>query len=645
MAKIRILPDALASQVAAGEVVERPAALVRELVENSLDAGATHIEVHAQRGGIAMIRIVDDGSGMDREDAMLCLERHATSKIRTKEDLGAIHTFGFRGEALPSIASVSRFRLATREKSALVGTEIEVNGGKLVGVRDHGGAPGTVIEARSLFFNVPARRKFLRTENTEFAHVEQQLRLHAIANPQTAFTLTHNGELVLHLPATRDMLERIRGLVGDELASRLLKVEETTVQGVTVSGYIGGPGMSRSNRQMQTTYLNGRPIESASISYGLREGYHTALMKGQYPVTFLFIQMDPHAFDVNVHPAKKEVRFHDGHSVRDAISRCVSHTLENAAKLPTGHAPARAMPAAPAAARVPLVPDSRQEQFAMPVAVSSAPLRNIAPAPATTPASTPRTQPAAPAVSHRVADVLERIAAARTTPAIEPQAPEAAAPAEASEQEEPQPSPAPAKAEPAEPPEYRIIGVLQKLYVLMEGKEGLVLMDQHAAHERVNFEKFRRAIESGGVPCQRLLLPVTLQTTPRDADLLRQNLPSLNRLGIEIEPFGPNIFKVETLPSFLKTDDPAAWLDQVIEELSSLSTKSSSLRLSEDAIATIACRASVKSNDVLSIPEMQALLKDLFACEMPYCCPHGRPTLVQISTSELERKFGRRAPG
>ena len=615
--------------------MERPAALVRELVENSLDAGARHIEVHAQRGGIAMIRIVDDGSGMDREDAMLCLERHATSKIRTKEDLGAIHTFGFRGEALPSIASVSRFRLATLEKEALVGTEIEVNGGKLVAVRDHGGAPGTVIEARSLFFNVPARRKFLRTENTEFAHVEQQLRLHAIANPQVAFTLTHNGELVLHLPATRDMLERIRGLVGDELASRLLKVEEATVQGVTVSGYIGGPGMSRSNRQMQTTYLNGRPIESASISYGLREGYHTALMKGQYPVTFLFIQMDPHAFDVNVHPAKKEVRFHDGHSVRDAISRSVSRTLEHAAKLPTGHAPARTVPATPAAARTPLVPDSRQEQFAMPVAVSSAPLRNIAPAP----------QPAAPAVSHRVADVLERIAAGRSTPAIEPQAPEAAAPQEAPDEEVPEEAATPAKAEPAEPPEYRIIGVLQKLYVLMEGKEGLVLMDQHAAHERVNFEKFRRALETGGVPCQRLLLPVTLQTTPRDADLLRQNLSSLNRLGIEIEPFGPNIFKVETLPSFLKTDDPAAWLDQVIEELSSLSTKSSSLRLSEDAIATTACRASVKSNDVLSIPEMQALLKDLFACEMPYCCPHGRPTLVQISTAELERKFGRRAPG
>lgn len=609
MSKIRILPDALASQVAAGEVVERPAALVRELVENSLDAGARHIEVHAQRGGSALIRIVDDGTGMDREDAMLCLERHATSKIRTKEDLGAIRTFGFRGEALPSIASVSRFRLATREKDALVGTEIEVNGGKLSAVRDHGGASGTVIEARSLFFNVPARRKFLRAENTEFAHVEQQLRLHAIANPQVAFTLTHNGELVLHLPATRDMLERIRGLVGDELASRLLKVEEQTLRGVTVSGYIGGPGMSRSNRQMQTTYLNGRPIESASISYGLREGYHTALMKGQHPVTFLFIQMEPQAFDVNVHPAKKEVRFHDGNGVREAIARGVSRTLENAAKLPSGHVPAGRM--ASSTVQIPARPEilmSEDHQEVLPIQAppSAAPLRQL------------------PAVS-----------TAFSGAATKPQEVIAAVP----EPGGPPAPPAPAASD------FRIIGVLRKLYVLMEGAEGLVLMDQHAAHERVNFEKFRRALEAGGVPCQRLLMPITLQTTPRDSDLLRQNQDALNRLGIEIEPFGPNIFKVEAVPAFLRADDPAAWLDHVIEELGSLSAKTSSLRLSEDAIATTACRASVKSNDVLSIPELQALLKDLFACEMPYCCPHGRPTLVQISAAELERKFGRRAPG
>ncbi len=609
MSKIRILPDALASQVAAGEVVERPAAVVRELVENSLDAGASHIEVHAQRGGMAMLKIVDDGSGMDREDAMLSLERHATSKIRTKDDLAAIMTFGFRGEAVPSIASVSRFRLATREKDALVGTEVEVNGGKLIEVRDHGGASGTTIEVRSLFFNVPARRKFLRTEPTEFSHVEQQVMLHAIANPHVAFTLTHNGNPVFHLPATRDLLERIRGLMGGELASRLLKVEQQTHHGVTISGYIGGPGMSRSNRQQQITYLNGRPIESASISYGLREGYHTALMKGQYPVTFLFIQMDAHAYDVNVHPAKKEVRFHDGNSVRDAIARAISRTLETANKLPTGHVPRRVEaelavettpPPLKLAPQVEMPPPPKQEVFRLPVTPASAPLKR-------------EFLPPEPPKAVSAPEPLPALKAPETT-------------------EEPK------------VPEFRIIGVLQKLYVLMESPEGLVMMDQHAAHERVNFEKFRRALESGGVPCQRLLMPITLQTTPRDSDLLKQNLPALGKLGIEIDAFGPNTFKVEAVPAFLKTDDPAAWLDGVIEELRSLSSKTSSLRLSEDAIATTACRASVKSNDVLSIPELQALLKDLFACEMPYCCPHGRPTLVQIGTAELERKFGRRAP-
>jgi DNA mismatch repair protein MutL len=263
-----------------------------------------------------------------------------------------------------------------------------------------------------------------------------------------------------------------------------------------------------------------------------------------------------------------------------------------------------------------VIPVSRQEELEMPVTPSSAPLRQMPVA------SVPR-------------------------PGLEPSPPRPSEPVSTPEVMLPKPveNAKTASSDVPSPNDFRIIGVLQKLYVLMESKEGLVLMDQHAAHERVNFEKFRRALESGGVPCQRLLMPITLQTTPRDADVLKHNQASLIRLGIEIEPFGPNIFKVEALPSFLKTDDPAAWLDQVIEELSSLTAKASSLRLSEDAIATTACRASVKSNDVLSIPELQALLKDLFSCEMPYCCPHGRPTLVQISTAELERKFGRRAPG
>ena len=628
MSRIRILPDALASQVAAGEVVERPASVIRELVENSLDAGALHIEVHVQRGGAASIKIVDDGSGMDREDAMLCLERHATSKIRSKEDLAAIYTFGFRGEALPSIASVSRFRLATKQAESLSGTESEVHGGKLIHVRDCGGATGTVIEVRNLFHNLPARRKFLRTEATEYAHVEQQFRLHAIANPRTAFTLTRDGELMFHLPATQDLLERIRGLVGAELAGRLVEVPATEYKGIRIQGYIGGPGLSRSTRQMQFTFLNGRPIESSSISYGLREGYHTTLMKGQHPVTFLFLEMDAHGYDVNVHPAKKEVRFHDGHGVREAVASAVNAALSATRALPTGHPTSSARPHAwtetPPAAAPPTVSEQTSTLELKPDHPPvSVPAQTLLPIPATCSAPARSFIPPEPA--------------ART---LRPANPEPAAP---------QPPARSASADPTNPTEdftrFRILGVLHRLYVLLESPEGLVLMDQHAAHERVMFEQMRRAMEHEGVPTQRLLMPLTLQLSPRDADIISRNLDSLSRLGIETEPFGPNTFKVETLPTFLKTDDPMDWLDQVIEELRGMSGSASNLRLGEDMIATTVCRHAVKANDHLSLPELQALLKDLAACEMPYCCPHGRPTLIQISHSELERKFGRRAPG
>lgn len=635
MSKIRILSDSLASQVAAGEVVERPAAVIRELVENSLDAGAKHVTVEVQRGGTALIRITDDGSGMDREDALLCIERHATSKIRTKEDLAAIRTFGFRGEALPSIASVSRFRLATREREALSGTEIEIMGGKLSAVKDHGGAQGTVIEVRSLFFNVPARRKFLRTEATEYAHIEQQFRMHAIANPRAAFTLIRDGAVAFHLPATEDMLERIRGLVGDELVSRLIKLPEVEHLGVSVSGYIGGPGLSRSNRQQQITFLNGRPIESPAINYGLKEGFHNALMKGQYPVTFLFLEMDAHAFDINVHPAKKEVRFHDGFSVREAVSRAVKRALETGSKLPTGHVSA--------SQRLPVtMPASTQTELVMPTSVPMA--RSAMPErrePVVVPERLPMSGPVIAGPARTVGSELPQGGSvpdpvpAPVRESVPAQMPEPQPQSEVESHEEPKVT---------KMPSFRIIGVLHRLYVLMESTEGLVLMDQHAAHERVNFEKMRKAMEQGGVPSQRLLMPLTLQTSPRDADVLTRNLESLARLGIEAEPFGPNTFKVEALPTFLKTDDPLAWLDQVIEELQSLSSKTSALRLGEDMIATTVCRHSVKANDRLSIPEIQALLEDLFACEMPYCCPHGRPTLIQMSINELERKFGRQAP-
>src|SRR5438128_1053128 len=328
MSRIRLLPEIVASQVAAGEVVERPGSVVKELIENSIDAGARKIEIMTHRGGISLVRVIDDGSGMDRDDALLSLERHATSKIRSAADLQTIGTLGFRGEALPSIASVSRFRLTTREPTAIAGTEIIVNGGKTDVVRDGGEAPGTQVEVRSLFYNLPARRKFLRSENTESRNVEHQIHLQAIGHPRIAFTLLRDDRLVFQLPETATLSDRIRDLYGSELLERLIQVNGNASAKVQISGLIGQAGLSRQTRAQQLIFVNGRAIESGLITAAIREGYHTALMKGQYPVTFLFLDLDPGTVDVNVHPAKREVRFRDPNGVRKAIVQCVQQTLE-----------------------------------------------------------------------------------------------------------------------------------------------------------------------------------------------------------------------------------------------------------------------------------------------------------------------------
>src|SRR5437763_2984562 len=328
MSRIRLLPDTVASQVAAGEVVERPASVVKELIENSIDAGARRIDIVTRRGGISLVRVIDDGYGMDRDDALLSLERHATSKIRSAADLQAVATLGFRGEALPSIASVSRFRLTTREPSAVAGTESVVNGGKIDIVRDGGEAPGTQVEVRSLLFNLPARRKFLRSENTESRNIEHQIHLQAIGHPRIGFSLLRDDRVLFQLPAAATLSDRIRDLFGVELLQRLVEVTSTRSPKIRISGFIGQAGLSRQTRTQQLVFANGRAIESGLITAAVREGYHTALMKGQYPVTFLFLELDPGTVDVNVHPTKREVRFRDLTGVREAIVHCLRQTLE-----------------------------------------------------------------------------------------------------------------------------------------------------------------------------------------------------------------------------------------------------------------------------------------------------------------------------
>jgi DNA mismatch repair protein MutL len=590
MSRIRLLPEIVASQVAAGEVIERPASVVKELVENSIDAGARKIEVSVRRGGISLIRVVDDGCGMDRDDALLSLERHATSKIRTADDLAAIATLGFRGEALPSIASVSRFRLTTREHDAVAGTEIIVAGGKIETVRDGGEAPGTQIEVRSIFYNLPARRKFLRSENTESRNLEHQLHLQATGHPEIAFAFVRDERIVFQLPPAPTLLDRIRDLHGKQVVDRLLPVQKPKNGQIRIRGLIGQAGMSRQTRAQQLVFVNGRAVENAVLTAALREGYHTALMKGQFPVTFLFLDLDPAAVDVNVHPAKREVRFRDPNGVREALVAAIRQTLESGRR-------------------------DWQEQFRAPAVIAGivdpgpAPMPTTvspgpgSPIPATTEALPSfRAQPNESLVSHWEPPV---------------------APDSRSQQ-------------------FQIIGVLNKLYVLMENQEGLVLVDQHAAHERILFEELRRRMEEQGVPSQRLLLAQTFELAPRDAEWVERNAATLQKMGIGIEPFGQNAFKIDSLPTFLDISDPVTFMRKVIDGLKSASNGSSAMRLGEEMIAKTVCRHAVKANDPLRYLEVEKLIIDLLQCDLPYCCPHGRPTMIQISHAELEKKFGRK---
>ena len=618
MSRIKLLPETVASQVAAGEVVERPASVVKELVENSIDASARSIEVGIQRGGMSRIRVVDDGCGMDRDDALLSLERHATSKIASAADLAAISTLGFRGEALPSIASVSRFRLTTREPGAVAGTEILVNGGRIETVRDGGEAPGTQVEVRSLFYNVPARRKFLRSETTETRNIEHQFFLQALAHPAIGFSLVRDEKVALQLPATTSLSDRIRDLYGAEFLSDLLEISEREHRGVRVRGWIGRAGVSRQTRAQQFVFVNGRAIDSGILATALREGYHTALMRGQFPVTFLFVDLDPQDVDVNVHPAKREVRFRDPARIREAIVEAVRRTLES------GRIDWQRKFSAPSSIIGGTTAVSSQTSSSVPPSAAIAPETATHGAPQEAfvdrPTRKPSEQPTLPPLP--LADGGDSLNRLR---AIEVNRPYLT----------PDPSP-------KEDQQFQIIGVLNRLYVLMENSDGLVLVDQHAAHERILFEELRRRMEEQGVPSQRMLLPQIFSLPPRDAEWVERNVTTLQKMGIGIESFGGNSFRVDTLPAFLEIADAADFLRRVIDELTATSRSSSPLRLGEDMIAKTVCRHAVKANDPLRYLEIEKLIRDLLACDLPYCCPHGRPTMIQISHAELEKKFGRK---
>ena len=675
MNRIRLLSEQVANQIAAGEVIERPASVVKELVENALDAGAARVTVEIQAGGRSLIRVTDDGTGMSRDDALLCLERHATSKIQKAEDLAAIATMGFRGEALPSIASVSRFTLTTKEREggSPEGTQIVVNGGKIVEVKAAGSAPGTDVEVRQLFFNLPARRKFMRTEETEAAQIQHCLTLAALSFPEVAFTFQKDGRLVWQLPAQKSdaatssrleaLRERLRSLLGEE---KLLSVnfsaalddsnppEESDIfetagpspstldaqpSTFRVWGFIGSPGVSRATRDGQHLFVNRRPVENRGLNYALLEGYHTALMKGRYPVCCLFLEIDPAAVDVNIHPAKREVKFHREFEIRKWVAQAVHETLlafhGQESKVPG--------PKPKVVAQAELQPAPKISAPALPNFPEK-----LKPSPATTPPIPPAAQTplkmgflprqseaetGAPAPIPHPATLEPQSQVANQNPEIPQTAPESNP---QSAIRNPQ-SPTPLLGVP-----LRLVGVIGKLYVVLESDRGLVLLDQHAAHERILFEQMLNRIESGATaPSQKLLLPETIELPARDANFLRDQLAALTRLGVGLSEFGERTFLLDALPPFVKTADARHFVLDLVDELKAAGREVNLARLGEHTIAKTVCRHAVKANDPLGGAELENLVEDLRRCAMPYTCPHGRPTLIEMNYRELEKKFGR----
>lgn len=593
MPKIHVLPDVLASQVAAGEVVERPASVVKELVENSIDAGARDIRVDADLGGTALIRVSDDGCGMSREDALLSLERHATSKLRNAGDLASILTLGFRGEAVPSIASVSRFRMITRETDALVGTEIAMDGGILRDVRDAGCAPGTTIEAKALFFNLPARRKFLKAETTESSHIEHQLRLHALSSPQVRFRLRRDDREVFDYPPVARSIDRLRQILGPELGRELIPIPSTQGEQLSVEGFLLPANHARKGRRHQFVFLNGRPVEDAVISRALADGFRGALPDGLHPAAWLWIGMNPSLVDVNVHPAKREVRFSKPLDLRDTILDAVQTAL-----MPPRARWEAPSPTSPAVTHCPPL-DSTD------FPVTDNPLQSIAPR----------------ALSQSLLAGQQELAIPAPTP------PPTATPAV--------PPSATHSSGMAAPTDFRILGLVLQRYVVLESSEGLVLLDPRAAHERIVYEAITR--QSGGVPIQGLLVPILLELDPRDLDALLREAPTLARTGIEIEPFGGNTIRVSTLPATIHPEDPRTLISAFIDELLHQNTNGPKFAL--ERCAKIIARRSAASI-CPRLAETRSLLDQLFLCQLPYCTPDGRPTLSQFSLRELDRRFG-----
>lgn len=588
---IRQLPDTLINQIAAGEVVERPASVVKELVENALDAGARRIDIDLEEGGVRLIRIRDDGGGIAPEQLPLAVSRHATSKIASIDDLESVATLGFRGEALPSVASVSRFRLASRPREATHGAELRIDGGKLGEVVPQAHPHGTTVEVRDLFYNVPARRKFLRAERTELSHIEEWLRSLALARPDVELRVTHNGKPSRRWKGEGDLLSEVRlhEALGEEFARNALRVDHAGA-GLRLHGWIAQPAYNRASTDQQYLYVNGRSVRDRNVAHAVRQAYSDVLFHGRHPAYVLFLELDPRGVDVNVHPAKHEVRFRESRLVHDFVYRSLHAALAET-RAGAIAAPTPTMHAATDAARWSMPPPQQQ---AMGLRVGDA--------------------PAAYAALYAPRDE------AASFDAVAPQ---------------PMPHDAPG----GMPPLGYAVAQLHGIYILAENADGLVVVDMHAAHERIGYEKLKAAHDGAGLRTQPLLVPAGMAVSEREADVAEREADTLAQLGFEVQRSGPQSLLLRAVPALLAHGDVEALLRDVLADLREHGSTRRVAETRDELLATMACHGAVRANRRLTLPEMNALLREMEATERSGQCNHGRPTWTRFSLAEMDRWF------
>jgi len=605
---IRPLPDTLINQIAAGEVVERPASVVKELVENALDAGARRVDIDLEEGGIRLIRIRDDGGGIPPEELPLAISRHATSKIASLDDLEAVATLGFRGEALPSIASVSRFLLASRRPDAAHGAALQVDGGRVGEVQPRAHAPGTTVEVRDLFYNVPARRRFLRAERTELGHIEEWLRSLALARPDVELRVSHNGK-----PSRRyragdlDAAARLAETLGEDFSRSALRIDHQGA-GLRLHGWIAQPHYSRASADQQYLYVNGRAVRDRSVAHAVKLAYQDVLFHGRQPAYVLFLELDPLRVDVNVHPAKHEVRFRDGRLIHDFVFRTLQEALAHTrAGADSGVAAMPSHPASPG--------------WAPPQGPAAAGGGGAAPFVPWTPSPQPLGLRVDEAAGAYAALYQAPPASSGHGPALPPQD---------------QPLPA---GDGQVPPLGYAIAQLHGIYILAENAEGLVVVDMHAAHERIGYERLKTAHDGIGLRAQPLLVPLSLAVGERDADVAEREAQTLAQLGFEVTRSGPQTLAVRSVPALLAHAEPEALLRDVLADLREHGATRRVAAARDELLSTMACHGAVRANRRLTVPEMNALLRDMEATERSGQCNHGRPTWARFSLGEMDRWF------